>query len=205
MLLPLFAQIDLPHGDPETGEVDYNICSTLLSVISLLLNTSTIAQQQLYHSEGFVIITHVLSNKSPKHLTPDVLSAFINITRFLSTCPSGGPLLKQIFEQILFAPQLWIRASADIQVHLYEYMATELFEKLPYLSYIRRTPTVIQLMHAIKTYYWISPPHPPSTYTIRQHDESVGLTNSIIVRIRAAILRLSKYSLSRTISLVIHV
>lgn len=25
MLLPLFAQIDLPHGDLETGKIDYNI------------------------------------------------------------------------------------------------------------------------------------------------------------------------------------
>lgn len=88
----------------------------MLSVISLLLNTSTIAQQQLYHSEGFVIVTHVLSNGSPKHLTLDVLDAFINITKFLNTCPNGGPLLKQMFEQILFAPQLWIRASAEVNI-----------------------------------------------------------------------------------------
>jgi hypothetical protein len=45
-------------------------------------------------------------------------------------------------------------------------------------------------MHAIKTYYWISPPHPPSTYTIRQHEEGMGLTNPIIVRIRSSILYL---------------
>jgi hypothetical protein len=47
-------------------------------------------------------------------LTSDVLSAFINITHFLNSCPAGGPLLKQMFEQILFAPQLWIRATADV-------------------------------------------------------------------------------------------
>lgn len=73
---------------------------------------------------------------------------------------------------------------------MYDYLASELFEKLPYLAYVRRTPTIVQLMHAIKTYYWISPPHAPSTYTIRQHDESIGLTNPIIVRIRSSILHL---------------
>ncbi|KAI6202519.1 Rugose [Aphelenchoides besseyi] len=190
MLLPLFAQIDMPHADKETGTVDYKICSRLLSVISLLLSTSTIAQQQLYHSEGFVIISHVLSNASPLHLKAEVLEAFINITRFLNTCPVGAPLLKQLFEQILLAPQLWVRASAEIQVYLYEYLSNELFDQVSYLLYVRRTPTIIQLMHAIKTYYWVTPPRLPSTYAVRQRDENEGLRGQSVVRIRMAILHL---------------
>lgn len=75
-------------------------------------------------------------------------------------------------------------------MRLYDYLDREIHEKLHYLNFIRRTPTIIQLMHAIKTYYWISPPHQPSTYTVRQHDEESGLNNPTIVRIRSSILNL---------------
>lgn len=88
--------------------------SSLLSVISLLMNTSSSAQQQLFHSQGFLIIAHVLNSSSEKHLTMNVLEAFIDMAKFLLTCPSGIPLLKQLFDHIFFSPQLWIRSERAV-------------------------------------------------------------------------------------------
>jgi neurobeachin len=113
MLLPLFAQIDMPHQDRDPS-VDYGICSKLLSVISLLLSTSPSAQQQLFHSQGFLIIANVLNTSSKGHLTLQVLEALINMSKFLLTCPAGIPLLKQLFDHLFFNPQLWIRTEASV-------------------------------------------------------------------------------------------
>lgn len=78
------------------------------------MNTSSSAQQQLFHSQGFLIIAHVLNSSSEKHLTLNVLEAFIEMAKFLLTCPAGIPLLKQLFDHIFFSPQLWIRTDASV-------------------------------------------------------------------------------------------
>uniref|UniRef100_A0A915DRY6 DUF4704 domain-containing protein n=1 Tax=Ditylenchus dipsaci TaxID=166011 RepID=A0A915DRY6_9BILA len=139
MLLPLFAQIDMAQED---GIVDYEICSTLLSVISLLLFTSPSAQQQLFHSQGFLIIAHVLNSGAKDHLTMKVLESFIEISN-LQSSPAAIPLLKQL---------------ADIQLKLYNFLATDFFNNPNFSSIIRRTPTIIGLMHTLKVFYWVVQP-----------------------------------------------
>lgn len=165
MLLPLFAQLDLPHI--ETSVPDYDICSTLLSAVSLLLSTSSSAQQQLFHSKGFLIISHVLHQASAKHLTDRVLDAVIGMAKFLLTCPAGIPLLKQLFDHILFNPQLWTRASSSIQIRLYHYLAGDFLSNSNFLSVIRRSAAVVEVLHAIKFYYWVVPPRSPSSYSVK--------------------------------------
>ncbi|KAH7731827.1 LPS-responsive vesicle traffickingbeach and anchor containing isoform 1 [Aphelenchoides avenae] len=185
MLLPLFAQIDMPHEGREPP-VDYAICSSLLSVISLLMNTSSSAQQQLFHSQGFLIIAHVLNSSSEKHLTLNVLEAFIDMAKFLLTCPAGIPLLKQLFDHIFFSPQLWIRTDASIQLRLYKYLANEFVSNANYISIVQRTATIAELMHAIKAYYWIEPPRPAGGAV---KTEGQRLSRTAIVEIRALILQ----------------
>ncbi|CAD5222556.1 unnamed protein product [Bursaphelenchus xylophilus] len=200
MLLPLFAQIDLPHeGAPK---LDYELCSSMLSVISLLLETSVRAQQQLFYSQGFVIIAHVLQHAaSPEHLSVMVLDSFINITKLLINSSTGIPLLKQLFEHVFFAPPLWIRASALIQVRLYEYMAVDLFTNPVNLTYVRRTPIVVQLMNAVKNYYWMVPTGKSEKLKELRFDEQGEdkLDRSSIIRIRSAILQLVNRLIFQTV------
>uniref|UniRef100_A0AAF5DLT8 BEACH domain-containing protein n=2 Tax=Strongyloides stercoralis TaxID=6248 RepID=A0AAF5DLT8_STRER len=158
MLLPLFTQIDMLHTDHSTM-IDYHICANLLSVISLLLKTSISAQQQLFHSKGFLIVAHTLSNVSPNHLTLDVLKTLIEMARFLMNCHTTGlPLLKHLVDHILFNPQLWYRAKYDVQKELYKYLIEEGLGKNGLGTVIRRTPAVLELVHALKANYWIARP-----------------------------------------------
>ncbi|KAE9554648.1 hypothetical protein FO519_002135 [Halicephalobus sp. NKZ332] len=189
MLLPLFAQIDMPHNGRDPP-VDHEICSSLLSVIALLLRTSPSAQQQLFHSQGFLIIAHVLTKASREHLTLNVLEAFIDISKYLLNCSTGIPLLKQLFDHVLFNPALWIRTESNIQLRLYSYLANEFFSNTNFLVIVRRTSTVIELMYALKIYYYTVPPKPPSTYTVRNIDDHDKVDQQSIVQIRANILQL---------------
>uniref|UniRef100_A0AC35G151 BEACH-type PH domain-containing protein n=1 Tax=Panagrolaimus sp. PS1159 TaxID=55785 RepID=A0AC35G151_9BILA len=189
MLLPLFAQIDMPHRDREPS-IDYEICSNLLSVISLLLRTSPSAQQQLFHSQGFLIIAHVLKHSSHQHLTLNVLEAFIDICKFLLTCPTGIPLLKQLFDHVLFNPPLWIRTDSDVQIRLYGYLANEFFSNISFVAIVKRTSTVIELLHALKVYYYVVAPKPPSTYSVRNSEDHDRIDQNALVQIRRNILLL---------------
>ena len=189
MLLPLFAQIDMPHRDKEPP-IDYEICSNLLSVISLLLRTSPSAQQQLFHSQGFLIIAHVLKHSSHQHLTLNVLEAFIDICKFLLTCPTGIPLLKQLFDHVLFNPPLWIRTDSDVQIRLYGYLANEFFANVSFMAIVKRTSTVVELLHALKVYYYIVAPKPPSTYNVRNIEDHEKIDPNALVQIRRNILQL---------------
>ncbi|KAK0416360.1 hypothetical protein QR680_012438 [Steinernema hermaphroditum] len=189
MLLPLFAQIDMAHAD-RTPSVDYDICSTLLSVISLLLNTSASAQQQLFHSRGFLIISSVLNKASKEHLTMRVLEAFIEMAKFLLTCPAGNPLLKQLFDHIFLNPQLWMRTLPEIQMRLYSYLANEFLVNTNFSTMVRRTATVSELIHAIKTAYWVVPPRSPSAYSVKGLDDPSRPSKEDIVKIRGHILAL---------------
>lgn len=83
-------------------------------MISLLLSTSASAQQQLFHSRGFLIIAHVLNTSAKEHLSLRVLESFIDIAKFLQSSSLGFPLLKQLFDHIFFMPQLWIRTNSTV-------------------------------------------------------------------------------------------
>uniref|UniRef100_A0A1I8AI95 Putative neurobeachin homolog n=1 Tax=Steinernema glaseri TaxID=37863 RepID=A0A1I8AI95_9BILA len=189
MLLPLFAQIDMAHAD-RTPAIDYDICSTLLSVISLLLNTSSSAQQQLFHSRGFLIISSVLNQASKEHLTMRVLEAFIEMAKFLLTCPAGNPLLKQLFDHIFLNPQLWMRTLPEIQIRLYSYLTNEFLVNTNFSNMVRRTATVSELIHTIKTAYWVVPPRTPSSYSVKGLDDESRPATEDIVKIRGHILAL---------------
>uniref|UniRef100_A0A0N5B0I0 BEACH-type PH domain-containing protein n=1 Tax=Syphacia muris TaxID=451379 RepID=A0A0N5B0I0_9BILA len=178
ILLPLFAQLDLPLMESET--VDYNLCATLLSAISLLLGTSPSAQQQLLHSKGFLIISYMLSKSSFKHLTDQVLDILIGISKFLLASSSGLPLLKQLFDHILFNPPLW--RKAPMQIRLYEYLSNDFLNNPHFLSIFRRNVAVVEILHTIKYYYWVVPARSPSSYSTRPYENKVEKSDVVIIR-----------------------
>ncbi|CAI5445927.1 unnamed protein product [Caenorhabditis angaria] len=183
ILLPLFAQLDLPSSnDP----IDGDVCQTLLSLISLLLSSSQSSQQQLFHSKGFLIISNCLQKASPTHLSMNVLEQLITIAKFLLRCPAGGPLLKHLFDYILFNPKLWIRAKPEVQVHLYQYLATDFLANNNFSQMLRRVPTLIEMCHTLKHFYWLALPQTSSNYTVEDRPDT--FVTSDIVSIRSDIL-----------------
>lgn len=50
-----------------------------------------------------------------------VAEQVIDMAKFLLRCSSGGPLIKQLFEHIMFNPKLWINSEPTVQVFLLLY------------------------------------------------------------------------------------
>ncbi|PAV82534.1 hypothetical protein WR25_15898 isoform B [Diploscapter pachys] len=184
ILLPLFSQLDLPYEDGSAVDVD--VCPTLLSLISLLVSSSQTSQQQLFHSKGFLIIAHALQSSSSAHLTMNVVQCIIGMAKFLLRCPAGVPLLKQLFDHILFNPKLWIKSQPEVQVHLYQYLATDFLANNNFPHMLRRVATVLEMCHALKHFYWIARPKSPSTYQVEERSED--FPNQDVVQIRGSIL-----------------
>lgn len=112
----LFENLNFQLAKNEESYVNFS--PTLLSLISLLVSSSQTSQQQLFHSKGFLIIAHALQSSSSAHLTMNVVQCIIGMAKFLLRCPAGVPLLKQLFDHILFNPKLWIKSQPEVQVNL---------------------------------------------------------------------------------------
>ncbi|KAL3091329.1 hypothetical protein niasHS_007122 [Heterodera schachtii] len=161
VLLPLFSQIDAKQHEP----VDNDICANLLSVVTILLSCSTTAQQQFLHVQGFSIVASTIANADSRHLTMNLLEGFISVYKSLLDCSIGVPLLKQLIDSVFLTPTLWVRADATVQMRLYDFLADDLFcvstnNSLlsPASSIVRRTHTVLTLMHTLKQFYWVVRP-----------------------------------------------
>jgi len=68
---------------------------------------------------SFIYGLHILEcwsdlQSSRAHITPAVLEVFLKLTDYLVKCPSGGTLLKHLFDHILFNPALWIHSSMEV-------------------------------------------------------------------------------------------
>ncbi|KAM3722837.1 putative neurobeachin [Dirofilaria immitis] len=180
MLLPLFSQLDFPQHDGNVRKVD--VCSKLLSTISLMIRTASNACQQLYHSRAFLVISQALYESSPSNLSQLVLEILIDISKYLSAFPSGTPLLKHLFDYILFSPELWSRADPTIQIQLYYFLASEFLSSANFILIVQRCATVVEVLHAIKLYYWIVLPRPPSLYNVINHERRPSRTEVITIR-----------------------
>uniref|UniRef100_A0A1I7VUH3 Putative neurobeachin homolog n=1 Tax=Loa loa TaxID=7209 RepID=A0A1I7VUH3_LOALO len=160
--------------------------SKLLSAVSLLLRTASSAPQQLYHSRAFLVISQALYESSPSNLTQHVLDILIDISKYLLTLPSGIPLLKHLFDYILFNPELWSRADPTIQIQLYYFLASEFLMNVNLTLIVQRCATVVEVLHAIKLYYWVVLPRSPSLYNVINREG--GLSRNEVVTIRAHML-----------------
>uniref|UniRef100_A0AAF5RXM1 BEACH-type PH domain-containing protein n=1 Tax=Wuchereria bancrofti TaxID=6293 RepID=A0AAF5RXM1_WUCBA len=180
MLLPLFSQLDFPQYDGNVREID--VCSKLLSAISLLLRTASNAPQQLYHSRAFLVISQALYESSPSNLSQDVLEILIDISKYLLAFPSGTPLLKHLFDYILFNPELWSRADPTIQIQLYYFLASEFLTSANFMLIVQRCATVVEVLHTIKLYYWVVMPHSPSLYNVISREGRLSRNEVITIR-----------------------
>ncbi|XP_059484361.1 neurobeachin isoform X4 [Neocloeon triangulifer] len=192
VLFPLFSQLDLPYdGGPNAAECkkDPNLCAKLLGFICHLVETSQTVQQHMIQNRGFLVISFMLQKASREHLTNEVLSSFLALTKHLVTCLSGHSelLLKQLLDHVLFNPALWIYTPVPVQTRLYSYLATEFLADTQIYSNVRRVSTVLQTMHTLKYYYWVVNPRAKSGITPKGLDGPRPQQKDILA-IRAYIL-----------------
>lgn len=72
--------------------------SKLLGFICDMMESSQTVQQQMVLNRGFAVISYMLQRASREHLTIDVLTSFLELTKHLVTCLSANSdlLLKQV-------------------------------------------------------------------------------------------------------------
>lgn len=170
VLFPLFQQLDLPHDTPPAINDYYNtnkdpsLGSTLVGFICEMVESCNTVQQHMVQNRGFLVISHLLHRASRHHVTMEVLTAFLKLTKFLVTCPNSNSdlLLKQLLDHILFNPSLWIYSPVAVQMRLYTYLATEFLSDTQIYGSVRRVSTVLQTMHTLKYYYWVVNPRDKS-------------------------------------------
>ncbi|XP_064086341.1 neurobeachin-like isoform X2 [Macrobrachium nipponense] len=170
VLFPLFQQLDLPHDTPPAINDYYNtnkdpsLGSTLIGFICEMVESCNTVQQHMVQNRGFLVISHLLHRASRHHVTMEVLTAFLKLTKFLVTCPNSNSdlLLKQLLDHILFNPSLWIYSPVVVQMRLYTYLATEFLSDTQIYGSVRRVSTVLQTMHTLKYYYWVVNPRDKS-------------------------------------------
>ena len=198
MLLPLFAQLDAPIRRADgSAAVDFNICSTLLGMLGALLETSPSAQQQMHQNKGFLLIAHHLGRASVGHVNMRVLESLLGLAKFLLTLPAAGiPLAKQLFEHLLLNPPLWIHSPPKVQQRLFAALPTDFLGHPGFAASLRRTSTILQALHALKYFYWLTDPtarsgfKPHGTNGPRpQQDDLVLIRASILLFIRKLFLR----------------
>ncbi|KAL3273329.1 hypothetical protein HHI36_014778 [Cryptolaemus montrouzieri] len=63
-----------------------------------------------------------------------------------------------LLDHVLFNPALWIYTPAPVQTRLYSYLATEFLSDTQIYSNVRRVSTVLQTVHTLKYYYWVTNP-----------------------------------------------
>ncbi|GLV35236.1 rugose [Carabus blaptoides fortunei] len=191
VLFPLFSQLDMPSDCAGNAEAkrDSALCSKLLGFICELVETSQTVQQHMIQNRGFLVISFMLQRSSRDHLTTEVLGSFLGLTKYLVTCLSANSelLLKQLLDHVLFNPALWIYTPAPVQSRLYSYLATEFLSDTQIYSNVRRVSTVLQTVHTLKYYYWVTNPRAKSGITPKGLDGPRPAQKDILA-IRAYIL-----------------
>ncbi|CAG2161448.1 unnamed protein product [Oppiella nova] len=192
-----------------THRSDAEACSTLIGFICDLLESSPQwFGNEVVQSHGFVIISSLLA-KSPRILiNEETLEILLNLTKTLISASSGADslLLKQLMDSILFNSSLWVYVDSKLQLRLYCYLATEFLSGNNgsnasngtnnttgannvsngiVFSEVRRISTVLQLLHSLKYYYWLSE---EKSIQVKAKDMSLRPNKSELLSIRSYIL-----------------
>ena len=182
----LFNQLD--YRQPE-GAVDYTVCEVLVRLLCDMIEISYSVQIQMINTKGLLAISYALEKSSRDHITPRVLDSVLKLTKFLVQLPNpnGTILLKQLLDHVLFNPAIWIYCSVDVQTKLYAYLATDFVNDLNIYVNIRRISAVIQTVHALKYYYWVTDPRARSGYEPKAI-EALRPARNTIIQIRSYML-----------------
>lgn len=75
-----------------------------------------------------------------------------------------------------------------MQVRLFDFLIADFFSNANLMNILRRTHTVISLMHTLKKYYWIVPPQTP--YASHRERTDQRMDRLVVVHIRSCILQM---------------
>lgn len=131
VLLPLFAQLDLPPEEIyddiealasenalELPDDSSSTCSQLLELIFSLLRNSAV-NNKFVAEGGFALIAYFLDRISPKNLSLDTLTIIINHTESLHSQPDWQD---GIIRDIICNFKLWARCDITVQTSLFEFI-----------------------------------------------------------------------------------
>lgn len=192
---------------------DSEACSTLIGFICDLLEFSPQwFGNEMIQSHGFVTIASILSKNSRLLINADTLEVLLNLTKTLISTSNNNDalILKQVLDNILFNPSLWVYVDAKIQLKLYCYLSNEFLNgantpiaaatlssisngggsALAVLNGIifnevRRISTVLQLLHSLKYYYWLVE---EKSYLVKAQDYNLRPSYDELETIRSYIL-----------------
>ncbi|KAF7244148.1 Lipopolysaccharide-responsive and beige-like anchor protein [Varanus komodoensis] len=155
---PHALMLQLDYRQHSLDQPDTTVCSILLAFIMELLKNSIAMQEQMLSCKGFLVIGYSLEKSSKAHINRAVLELCLAFAKYLSNLHHGVPLLKQLCDNILLNPAIWIHTPAKVQLILYTYLSSEFIGTANIYNAIRRVGTVLLVMHTLKYYYWVVNP-----------------------------------------------
>ncbi|XP_066920240.1 lipopolysaccharide-responsive and beige-like anchor protein, partial [Clytia hemisphaerica] len=182
MLFPLFTQLDCLLDDADTPNP--KICSILLGLIYDLLRGSSVCQQQMIQSQGFMIIGHLLQKSSPVHLTEETVDILLGLARFFMATESAQGLLGGLLDHVLLEPSMWIKTPLALQSNLLSLFATGYVGGLDYAGYIRKEVGVARLILILRKYYSVN-----SQQNTSSVEEIISLRAFVLLLIKQMIIK----------------
>ncbi|OHT08686.1 hypothetical protein TRFO_04746 [Tritrichomonas foetus] len=150
--IPLFAQNDLNFTN---GKPFINCAELALEMFGSILVSSITSQQELYHSDGISVISHLLMESSPANLTYKLYSKLFSLYQNISYTP----LQTQIFQKLLFNTSLWIQSSSKNHLLIVRHWSRSLFPA----ALFSKTTANLRFKDIINTlslyYYYDEPQH----------------------------------------------
>ncbi|KAL5112762.1 Lipopolysaccharide-responsive and beige-like anchor protein [Taenia crassiceps] len=194
-------------GDSQSDAKPFPISALLFNLLFDLARTSYALRDQLARTNGLVVFAQALWQSSPSHLTESLLNGLLEAARYLTrellaaspySLAAGVPtplvLFRQLFNKLLFANGLWLRAPVKVQDRLYEFLADEF--RVDLLAQSGKS-IVASALHAIKYYFWMDRPAEPllDSTPERRRSKDVSTASlperpppSYLVRIRSNLL-----------------
>ena len=148
ILLPFFAQIDLPMPNGEKS--DLNV-TDIVSVFRAALYAGELNQNDFYKARGFSIISHLLLSSSPCQVSYQLYLAFFEIVDILLI----DELKKDLFVEIILNFDIWIAVEPDDHYQILQHWGKILLPN--YHLLFTEFFTFSYLLDIIRIYYWYNP------------------------------------------------
>ncbi|VDD76135.1 unnamed protein product [Mesocestoides corti] len=166
-------------GEKEEELASKRLCfpppsALLFNLVFDLVRTSATLRRQFARTNGLLVFAQALWKSSPVHLCETLLNGILEATRYLTreilaisattshadkasrpALATLSTLFRQIFDKLLFAHNLWLRAPIKVQDRLYSFLADEF--RVDLLGQPGKT-IVATTLHAIKYCFWIVKP-----------------------------------------------
>ena len=105
----------------------------------------------MVENRGFLVLSYLLSQLSPRHLSTALLAA---IAALLDRVGDTQPRLRyRILRHLLFNVRLWIHAEASVQAALFKLLAARTARDPAYFS---RHFGVAFVLDLLRSFYWFS-------------------------------------------------